>query len=167
MENNNIKFQDNSVEVIAALNEAVTAYLYEAGGELEAQTKRNTKVDTGQLKNSWSYKVDESAQKVTIGSQLENAIWNEFGTGEYALNGDGRKGYWVYVKGSDGQRSTSSKSYTLQEAKRIMAYLREQGLEAYYTKGKKPQRTLHNAFNNSKSKLIRKAEQVLEARMKE
>ena len=72
------------------------AWLYEAAGELEAQVKRNTKVGTGQLKNSWTYKVDESKGEATIGSPLENAIWEEFGTGQYALHGDGRKTPWVY-----------------------------------------------------------------------
>ena len=74
-----VKFTDNSAQVKAALNDAAIAYLYEAGGELEAQVKRNTKVGTGQLKNSWTYVVDEAKGVTTIGSPLENAIWEEFG----------------------------------------------------------------------------------------
>ena len=41
-----IQFTDNSAQVKAALDGAIVAYLYEAAGELEAQTKRNTRVDT-------------------------------------------------------------------------------------------------------------------------
>ena len=91
-----VEFHDFSMEVKAALDDAVKAYLYEAGGELESQVKRNSRVGTGQLKNSWTYKVDEDKGICTIGSPLENAIWEEFGTGEYALHGDGRKGGWYY-----------------------------------------------------------------------
>lgn len=32
----------------------------------------------------------------TIGSPSMNAVWEEFGTGEFAERGDGRKGGWVY-----------------------------------------------------------------------
>ena len=49
-----VKFEDNSIKVKAALNHATIQWLYEASGELEAQVKRNTRVDTGQTKGSWS-----------------------------------------------------------------------------------------------------------------
>ena len=162
-----VEFTDNSVRVKAELQEACIAYLYEAAGELEAQTKRNTRVGhTSHTKNSWSYRVDESKLEARVGNPLQNAIWEEFGTGEYALHGDGRKGYWVYV--DDGTESTSTnhdgKSYTLGEAKRIVAMMRTDGLNAYYTKGKKPNRALQSAFTSLKSALIRRAEDVLKGR---
>ena len=134
-----IQFTDNRVRVKAALNEAAIAYLHEAGGEIEAQVKRNTRVDSGQLKNSWTYKVDEEKDECVIGSPLENAIWEEFGTGEYALHGDGRKGGWFYVD--------------------------DEG-KGHHTFGKKPHRALQSAFNTLKSALIKRAEEVLKARMK-
>lgn len=75
-----VKFEDYSMQVMAALDDAAIAYLYEAGGELEAQVKRNTRVGrTGQTKGSWKYVVDESKGECTVGSPLENAIWEEFG----------------------------------------------------------------------------------------
>jgi len=74
-----VQFTDNSAAVKAALDDAVKAYLHESGGELEAQVKRNSRVGTGQLKNSWGYKVDESKGECVVGSPLENAIWEEFG----------------------------------------------------------------------------------------
>ena len=121
-----IQFEDNSIEVKEAINDAIAAWLYEAAGELEAQVKRNTPVDTGQLKGSWNYNVDESSQKATVGSPLENSIWNEFGTGQYALNGDGRKTPWRY-------QDVKGKWHT--------------------TTGKRPKRSLHNAFESLKSRL--------------
>ena len=133
-----VKLEDNSIKVKAALNDAVRSYLYEAGGELEARAKRNSRVDSGQLKNSWKYVVDESKGECTIGSPLENAIREEFGTGEYALHGDGRKGGWFYKD--------------------------KKGV-GHFTRGKTPNRTLQRAFDSLKSKLIRRAEQVLKGKM--
>ena len=134
-----VQFTDNSAAVKVALDEAVKAYLYEAGGEIEAQVKRNSRVGTGQLKNSWSYRVDESKGETTIGSPLENAIWEEFGTGEYALHGDGRKGGWWYQD--------------------------DKG-KWHHTYGKTPHRAFQRAFNSLKNALISRAEQVLKGKMK-
>lgn len=129
-----LKFVDNRMEVFAAMDSAMKAWLHEAAGELEAQTKRNTPVDTGQLKSSWGYEVDEGKKEATIGSPLDNAIWNEFGTGQYALHGDGRKTPWKY-------KTLDGKYYT--------------------TTGKRPQRTLFNAFKRNKPKLQKSLEQKL------
>lgn len=133
-----VKFTNNSAKVKGALNDAVVAYLYEAGGELEAQVKRNSRRGTGQLANSWTYKVDESKGVCTVGSPLENAIWEEFGTGEFALKGNGRKGGWFY-KDDEGKW--------------------------HHTYGKNPHRAFQNAFNSLKNALIRRAEDVLKGRM--
>lgn len=121
-----LEFKDYSMEVKTAINNAIIAFLNEAAGEVEAQVKRNTPVDTGQLKGSWDYKVYEHKGEAVIGSPLENAIWNEFGTGQYALHGDGRKTPWKYqdVKG-----------------------------EWHTTTGKRPQRSFHYAFEFVKPKL--------------
>ncbi len=129
-----VQFEDNSIKVKGMIGDTMTAWLHEAAGDIEAQAKQNTKVDTGQTKGSWSYVVDESAGEATIGSSYENAIWEEFGTGEYALYGNGRKGGWVY-KDSKGNY--------------------------YYTKGKQPRRMLWNAFNSLKSAIIASAEAKL------
>lgn len=154
-----IKLENNTFKVKNLLKDKAIAFLYEAGGELQAQVKRNTRVDEEQLKESWEYVVDESNMKVTVGSPLENAIWEEFGTGEYAKK-NGRKGYWVFVKGST-KKPASSKIYTLKEAKQVMAILRSQGLEAYYTKGKKPSRAFQNAIDKTRPKLERRIKQLM------
>ena len=93
-----VEFTDNTAKIKAALSEGVIGFLHEAGGEIQAQTQRNSRVDTGQTKGSYKYIVDEGKDEstVAVGSDIENAIWEEFGTGEYALHGDGRKGGWVY-----------------------------------------------------------------------
>lgn len=132
---NDVEFQDNSMEVKRAIEQACEAWLEEAAGELESATKRNqTRVDTGQTKGSWTHKVDAASQKAVVGSPLENAIWEEFGTGEYALEGNGRKGGWTYkdVKGN-----------------------------WHRTRGKKPLRPLHKAFMTLKPKLQKALERKL------
>lgn len=121
-----IEFTDNSIQVKDAIQDNIIAFLYETGGEFASQTARNSRIKTGQTKGSWDYTVDESELVVAIGSPLENAIWEEFGTGEYALNGDGRKGGWYYVD--------------------------ELG-NGHFTHGKKPNRALWNAFEMLKPKV--------------
>ena len=117
------------------------AVLDEVGGEFESQVKRNTAVDTGQLKNSWTYVVSESGntQTVTVGSPLQNAIWEEFGTGEHALNGNGRKGGWFYVD--------------------------DKG-DGHFTHGKKPRRALHRAYTSLKSAVIKRIQDAYKGGMK-
>ena len=72
----------------------------------------------------------------TVGSPLENAVWEEFGTGEYALNGDGRKGGWFY-EDDEGK--------------------------GHFTRGKKPRRALHRAFETKKTPLIKLAEEIFKS----
>jgi len=166
-----VKFTDNSAQVKGALSDAVIAYLYEAGGELEAQVKRNQRVgSTGQTKNAWTYVVDESKGVTTVGNPLQNAIWEEFGTGQYALNGDGRKGWWVYVDDGEHPKEYTSKNhkiYTYQEALEIYRFLKKQGLDAHITRGKMPHRAFHRAFTSLKPALIKRAQEALKARFKE
>ena len=160
----NVEFHDYRVKVEGALENAVLAYLYEAAGEVEAQTIRNTrqgKKYRGKMATSlWKYAVDESKKVATIGSPDEAAYWEEFGTGEYALNRDGRKGWWVYVEGNDTPRS-NQQYYTKNEALAIAASMRADGLDAHATNGIEPNRPLHRAFTSLESKLVQMAKRVI------
>lgn len=127
-----VEFTDNRIEVKNVLESAAIAFLHEAAGEVQSQAQRNSRVKTGQTRGSYEYQIDEGNLEVEIGSGLENAIWEEFGTGEYALNGDGRKGGWTY---------------------------RDEKGEYYHTCGKLPNRPLYNAFTALKDKIIRMAEE--------
>lgn len=122
----NIQFQDFSILCKDAIQDAGIAFLHTVGGEFVSQTARNSREKSGQTKGSWDYVVDEAELTATIGSPLENAIWEEFGTGEYALNGNGRKGGWYYVD--------------------------EKG-DGHFTHGKKPNRALWNAMETLKPSL--------------
>ena len=125
-----VDFHDYSRIVIEKINECGVKFLEEASGELEAQVKRNTKVDTGKTKGSWEHVVHESLLEAEVGSRYKNALWEEFGTGVYALNGNGRRTKWVY-KTPDGKYHT--------------------------TVGKKPRRALYNAYNTKKNQIINEA----------
>lgn len=129
-----IEFKDNTIQVKEAMRNNVAAVLEECAGELESQTKRNSRVKTGKTKNSFRHVIDESNLKATIGSSDENAIWEELGTGEFALNGNGRKGGWFYED--------------------------EEG-KGHFTHGKKPSRAMWNAFTSLKTKIINRIQNSL------
>lgn len=134
-----VNFEDNSEAVKSALDAALTSALYAAAAEVESQAAKNSPVDTGQLKGSWAHHVDESKMEATIGSPLEYAIWQEFGTGEHSLEGNGRQGGWHY-----------------QDAKG----------EWHFTKGNKPVRMLWNAFHTKKNTIQRIFESELKEAFK-
>lgn len=129
-------YTDNRVEVKQAMSTAIGNALLEVSDELVSQTARNTAVDTGQLKGSWAADIEEAEGKAvaTIGSPLENAIWEEFGTGEYALHGDGRKGGWFYVDAKG---------------------------DGHFTHGKRPRRAFWNAYSSLKDKMIKHIQDVI------
>lgn len=160
-----VKFQDNSIRCKNALEDAVNQFLEEAASELQSQAQRNSDFSRN-LHGTWKHVVNESKKEATVGNPMPLALWMEMGTGEYALKKNGRKGYWVYVKGNDTvTEANPGKARTLEEAKMAVAILREKGLEAYYTKGQKPRRMLHKAFEAKKAAIIRRAEQVLKGKM--
>lgn len=126
------KFQDNSVKFLNNFNECSIAFLEEVKDSLVSQAQRNTPVQTGGLKRSIGDDsfVDEDNLTAYIGSSKEYAIWVEKGTGEYAIEGNGRKGSWVYkdFKGN-----------------------------FYRTKGRKPKMMLYQAYITKKSKISKEA----------
>ena len=129
-----IEFTDNTIQVKNAIDDRINAVLEECAGEIESQTKRNSRVRTSKTKNSFRHVVDDSKHIATIGSSEENAIWEEFGTGEYALQGNGRKGGWKYVD--------------------------EEG-HGHFTRGKKPSRAMWNAYTTLKSVIINRIQNSL------
>ena len=129
-----VEFHDYTIKVKGAMNNSINAVLEECAGELESQAKRNSRVDTGKTKNSFQHKVVESEHVAYIGSNEENAIWEEFGTGEHALHGNGRKGGWYYVDAKG---------------------------EGHFTHGKKPSRAFWNAYISLKTAIIKKIQSAL------
>ena len=126
-----VKLEDFSIKVKNVLDDKINAVLEECAGELESATKRNydsfPRVDTGKTKNSFRHHVNTATHEASIGSNDINAIYEEFGTGEYALHGNGRKGGWVYVDAKG---------------------------KGHFTYGKRAGRHLHKAFTSLKTKII-------------
>ena len=161
-----IEFTDNSAIVKAAIDDAIIAFLYEAGGELEAQAKRNQdkRSDTGQTMNAWTHTVDESKGECVVGNPLQNAIWEEFGTGEHAVKSPHRTGWWLYFEGGSGYEGETNHYATREEAEKMAAFIKKKyGKTPKITDGRDPSYTLQNAFMASAPK----AEADLERKLKE
>ena len=126
-----VVFENYSIKVKTAIEENCEAFLIEATEEIASRAADNSPVDTGQLKGSWGTKVD--GKTGYVGSDVEHAIYQEFGTGEYALEGNGRKGGWFYVD--------------------------DEG-KGHWTLGTKPKRMLWNAFTSLKSQIEARAREI-------
>lgn len=87
----------NDKAILAALRRRMIDKLEVAGKFVEDSAKLLVAVDTGNLKGSIHHKVDEQELSCIIGTNVEYAPYVEFGTGEFAENGLGRKGGWFYV----------------------------------------------------------------------
>lgn len=149
-----VVFEDYTITVKKALGEKAVAALEEAAGEIESQTKRNTKVGKvggGKTKNKWQHKVNESTLTAYIGNTEDTAVWVEFGTGEYALEGKGRKGGW-YIPIGNGKGFISQ---AVVDAYGFRVVHGKDGKKYAFTKGMKPQRPFFKAYNSMKNKIIR------------
>ena len=89
-----IKFTDNSKEVLEAMQQAAVRALEKCGLPAEGYAKKLCPVDTGNLRNSITHTVDEEEPAAYIGSNVEYAAYVELGTGKYVSGG--RPTPWVY-----------------------------------------------------------------------
>ena len=127
----NVRFEDYTDEVAKAMEKAALTWLEEAAGEVEAQTQRNSRVgETGKTKGSYRHVVDKGAMEATVGSDYNNAIWEEYGTGLYAEKGGRTDVPWHY-QDAEGKWHTTS--------------------------GKRPNKPFRKAYKATKGKLIKRA----------
>lgn len=165
-----VKLEDYSLKVNAALNDITRQWLHEASFEVQAHAQRNCKMhldgeeEGRRLRESYKSVVDEDKGEAVIGSPRESVYWEEFGTGSHAAHGDGRKGWWVYVKNGETRSKTGQTYSTQAEAEEAAEFLRKvKRLDAYATNGRDPNYTLENAFKKNSAKL----QAELERRLKE
>lgn len=152
------KFEDNSIKVTEALDKVGGQWLEDATRVLHRQVVQNTRVDTSQTKSSWKKVVE--GDKGIVGSTSENAIWEEFGTGHYAVEGNGRQTPWyVPVEGYTGHKKPTY------NGKVVIVYGKD-GKAFYKTNGKKPTRALENAKNSTEKKIRKRLEQLVKEAMK-
>ena len=155
-----VKFHDYSVEVKAAMNKQIIAALEECAGELESQVKRNTrvgKVAGSNTKNNWKHRVVDSKLEAYVGNNEETAIWLEFGTGEYALEGKGRKGGW-YIPIGNGKGMISQATVDAYGFKVVHG---KNGMKFAHTYGMKPQRPFYKAYTRMKNAIINRIQNSL------
>lgn len=159
-----VKFEDGRAKVAAAMNEAALQWLEESAIAIQSHVVRNSavgRVNGGNTKQKWKYVVNEKKLEATVGNTEENAVWEEFGTGEYALEGKGRKGGWyIPIGGGEGQISPA-----VVKAYGMKVVHGKDGQDFAFTKGKKPKRTLHNAYIAKKDKITRRAAAIMKGRM--
>ena len=166
---------DNSPAVKAALKEKVKNFLTEAGGDIVSKTVDNSRnrADTRQTTNSYQYRIEENSaeQKVYIGSDLMNAVYEEFGTGEFALKGNGKKGgWWIPVGNGEGQISLKTvKKYKWVQyryqngaiSKSLRQTKKRGSLVAVFTYGKKPNKPMQRAYDELKEPIKRRLQDIL------
>ena len=186
-----VTLTDNADLIRRAADEAIQRALERVGQFVEDEAKHELqkdppRIDTGALRNSITHTV--KGRTVIVGTNLKYGIYVHEGTGKYNSSGSTGDKYWVFVTGelstiTDRQRrkskryvfkrnfikfvktifyvKNSGKRYTFDEAKKVVAILRSNGLDAHMTNGMKPNRFLRNAIMNNIDKLRDDVEKVL------
>lgn len=106
---------------------------------IKEKASENTAVNTGKTRSGWGKNINYSQKSATIGNVHKNAVWEEFGTGRYAQNGNGRKEGWKY-KGDDGN--------------------------FYFTNGKLPKHAFQRAFEQNQNKAVFLAQKIFKEGLK-
>ena len=166
-----VKLEDYSINVKTSLNDIAKQWLHEASFEVQAHAQRNCQMDDEEgrrLRQSYKNIVDEDKGEAIVGSARESVYWEEFGTGSHAAHGDGRKGWWVYIKNGESRSKTSATYSSREEAEEAAEFLRKvKHLDAYATNGREPNYTLEKAFKGTESKAQRRLQQMLSEGMNE
>ena len=128
MVKNDFEIETNVDGVTKVIMQAAERALEAASIHMVGEVKDRAPVESGELRRSISRTIDNSGGKLVakVGSNLQYAVYQEFGTGEFAENGAGRKDGWVY-EGPDGK--------------------------VYFTRGSKPKKFLRDAFRANKKNI--------------
>jgi HK97 gp10 family phage protein len=87
---------DNTSEVLAMINNKIERKLTKVGMLVSSDAKNRAPVDLGNLRRSIEYNVNMQEKEVVIGTNTEYAPYQEFGTGIYNEDGNGRQTPWTY-----------------------------------------------------------------------
>lgn len=111
---NNKNYQSNIPQVKDALSRAEIRTLEAIGIFIDSETQARCPVGEypggmvgGQLRASYTHKVNEAEKSVTNGSPLEYAVYVEKGTGKHAEGGRGRQTPWRFPLPDGSFRWTS------------------------------------------------------------
>lgn len=132
MGDSGVKFTSHTKEAKIQLQSSIDRALETASLLIESQIKANITasgyVDTGELRDSFQHQISGSGSDTVskIGTPLKRAIYPEYGTGDFAENGAGRKKGW-HFQSSDGTW--------------------------HFTKGQKPLKFMRKAFRTKKGEV--------------
>lgn len=87
----------NDSAVLAMIQRKINDKLTVVGQFVKDSAALLVPVDTGNLRGSINFQVNENELYVRIGTPVEYAPYIEFGTGEFAEGGNGRKGGWFFT----------------------------------------------------------------------
>lgn len=133
--------------------QAMEAAIGKACALVERVAKQKAPKGDGELRRSISSKVIGLTGEVF--TPLDYAPYVEFGTGIFAEDNKGRKEVpWVYVEGA-GSAKGKKTIHTEESADRAVAFLRAKGLEAYKTRGEKPQPYLRPALYENREEILK------------
>lgn len=79
MQITDVKLTDNSADILDAAKAQMLLALESIGQEAEGYAKDDCPVDTGRLRNSIAHDVDEGEMAAYIGTNVEYAIYVEYG----------------------------------------------------------------------------------------
>lgn len=85
---------DNTQQALSAIESGIKNGLTGIGMTMERYAIEKCPVDTGNLRRSITFAIDENAKMVTCGTNTEYAPYVELGTGIYYAGG--RQDSWVY-----------------------------------------------------------------------
>lgn len=109
--------------------------------------------------------LDNGDDYVVVGTPYFYGVWLEWGTGSFAIHGDGRQGWWVYV--DEGNQSLVNYTPSLQpirdkqEAEKVCNGLRAKGLNAFVSNGNPAHPYLQPALDSSKDTINQMLSNVL------
>lgn len=107
---------------------------------------------------------------VVVGTPYFYGVWLEWGTGTYAIHGDGRQGWWVYV--DEGNQTlvdytpSDQPIRSMEEAESVCNSLRKQGLNAFFTNGNPPHPYLQPALDSNKEAIEQMISNVIKSQFK-
>lgn len=128
---------DKLIAKLEHMDDGMYGKMKDACNFLENVASEKAPKDTGRLRGSIENKVEKVGNEIvgTVFTNVEYAPYQEYGTGLFATNGDGRKTPWVYenAKGevvfTRGNRPHPFMGPALRENKSVILQFLKEGLD--------------------------------------
>ncbi|WP_129692319.1 HK97 gp10 family phage protein [Gottfriedia acidiceleris] len=150
--NNVREFKKSVGELKAEMEAAIKEEVKNATLAMETRIKQDAPVNDGDLRRSIDHEFTNDGFVGHVYTNKEHAIYNEFGTGIYAVEGNGRKTPWVFPK-----RAAGSKEYNF-------PIIIINGEEFYLTRGQKTHPFFFKNFDYIRPRFERELEKIIRGR---